>query len=50
MPKSARPTKAKISAMKNVLSIKDRDEESTPETPIGESLRRLAKKGDMEAA
>ncbi len=50
MSKSARPAKAEISAMKHVLSVTERDEERTSETPIGESLRRLAKKGDMEAA
>ncbi len=34
-----------LKAMKHVLSVVERDEESTPDTPMGESLRRLAKKG-----
>ena len=32
-------------AMRHVLAVVERDEEHTPGTPIGESLRRLAKKG-----
>ncbi len=39
-----------LKAMKHVLSVVERDEEGTPDTPMGESLRRLAKHGDMEAA
>ena len=39
-----------LKAMKHVLAVVERDEESTPDTPMGESLRRLAKHGDMEAA
>ena len=39
-----------LKAMSRILSVVGRDADGTPETPIGESLRRLAKKGDMEAA
>ena len=42
--------KSELRALKRLRSVISRDREATDDTTTGESLRRLAKQGDMQAA
>ena len=42
--------KAELRGLKRLQSVVGRDQEATDDTSAGESLRRLARSGDMEAA